>query len=96
MIDSSDTDIAQAEPSASAPFRLSDHIRQARSAEPVQNEDGSTTVYLRLNRTERYSTLPRPRRRWRVWRSGPRRIDTDNMTRSANVRKIRRRISDVT
>jgi hypothetical protein len=66
-----------------APLRLSELIAAASSPDPVINDDGSTTIYVRLIPSERFTMLPRPVRKSR--RSG------DELTARANVRKIPRR-----
>lgn len=80
-------------------LRLSDYIRNATALESEQNSDGSTTIYLRLHRRERYSTLPRSRRRpWFVQLFGGRSArvgDPDPLGVAANVRKVPRRTSDL-
>jgi hypothetical protein len=70
-----------------APSRLSDLIAAASSPEPVMNDDGSTTIYVRLIPSERFSMLPRPVRKSR--RSG------DALTARANVRKVPRRTARI-
>lgn len=78
---------------------LSDYIQTASALDSVQNDDGSTTIYLQVHRRERYSTLPRlERKSWlaRIFTGraatseNPDRLDT-----AANVRKIPRRRSDL-
>jgi hypothetical protein len=80
-------------------LRLSDYIRNATALEAEHNADGSTTIYVRLHRRERYSTLPRSRRRpWfvRVFGGRSSRLkDSDRLGVAANVRKVPRRRSDL-
>jgi hypothetical protein len=80
-------------------FLLSDYIRNANALETERNDDGSTTIYLRLHRRERYSTLPRSRRQtWlvRMIRGRSKRLgEQDRLGVAANVRKVPRRRSDL-
>ncbi len=80
-------------------FLLSDYIRNANALEAERNDDGSTTIYLPLHRRERYSTLPRSRRRpWlvRMFRGRSKRLrEQDRLGVAANVRKVPRRRSDL-
>ncbi len=82
-------EIAQAED-----LTLSDYVARASAAEPVTENDGTTTVYLRLRQLEPYSTLPRPERRsWLARTFGTRSPEPtlpDPLTDSANVRRVRR------
>ncbi len=79
---------------------LSDYIRNANALDVINNADGSTTIHLELHRRERYSTLPRSRRKsllvrvfgGRTTPSG----EPDRLGIAANVRKIPRRRSDLT
>jgi len=66
-----------------APLRLSELIAAASSPDPVSNDDGSTTIYVRLIPSERFTMLPRPVRKSR--RSG------NELTARANVRRFPRR-----
>lgn len=65
------------------PFRLSDLIAAASSPDPINHEDGSITIYVRLIPSERFSMLPRPVRKSRR--------NADELTARANVRRVPRR-----
>jgi len=73
---------------------LSDYIASANALESVVNADGSTTIYLEVHRRERFSILPRSRRRPWVIRLFARRVSgprIDPLGEAANVRKVPRR-----
>ncbi|GMQ94449.1 MAG: hypothetical protein BMS9Abin12_1940 [Acidimicrobiia bacterium] len=94
-----DVDLDCDTPKDKGEFLLSDYIRSANALDAEHNDDGSTTIYLQLHRRERYSTLPRSRRKsWfvRVFgsRSAPQE-DRDRLGVAANVRKVPRRRSDL-
>lgn len=94
MSDPIDAGAPRADAAPTAPFTLTDYIRSAEDAEPVRNDDGSMTVYVRLKRIERYSILPRPRRR-RKSRRATKSGGGAHLADAANVRRVRRRISDI-
>jgi hypothetical protein len=82
-----------------ATLSLSDYIQNASALESVDNDDGSTTIYLQVHRRERFSTLPRLERQSWLTRVLGRRTataeDSDRLGEAANVRKIPRRRSDL-
>jgi hypothetical protein len=82
-----------------ATLRLSDYIQNATAPESELNDDGSTTIFLRVHRRERYSTLPRLQRSsWLTRFFGGRPTSSESLDRlgvAANVRKIPRRRSDL-
>jgi hypothetical protein len=92
-------DLDRDSPEGKDEFLLSDYIRSANTLDEEHNDDGSTTIYLELHRRERYSTLPRSRRKsWFVRVFGnrsARQEERDRLGVAANVRKVPRRRSDL-
>jgi len=78
---------------ATTDMTLSDYVERAAMADVVQESDGSTVVYLRLRRLERFSMLPRPKWQGRFSRAlgnKPTAPATDSLGESVNVRRVPR------
>jgi hypothetical protein len=82
----------------SDPVRLTERILNAAALESVDNDDGSTTIYLNVHKRERFSTLPRlARQSWFARMLGNRATtaDQDRLGVAANLRRVPRRRSDL-
>ena len=92
--DITDTDA----PENSDAVRLTDRILSATTLKSVDNDDGSTTIYLNVHKRERFSTLPRlAPQTWfsRVLGGRAPTADQDRIGVAANLRRVPRRRSDL-
>jgi hypothetical protein len=83
---------------ASDPVPLTERILNATALESIDNDDGSTTIYLNVHKRERFSTLPRlAPQTWfaRVLGNRGPTSEQDRLGAAANLRRVPRRRSDL-